>query len=87
MMQPNGDTVLGEALEPLAGAKITRDPNASGPAAQVEIMAELTPRQEGRFEITDVRLNYRLNDGPAETGNGIDQTLTVCGGATTCEAE
>jgi len=87
VVKPNGDVVIGESLEPLIGNKITRSSPSTGPDTQVGIVAEMTPREAGRFEITDMRLNYRINDGPAETGNGIDVTFTVCGGATTCEAD
>ena len=44
----------------------------------VGIAAELTPHRPGRFELTNVRLRYRLNGGGEQVGEGIDVVSGVC---------
>jgi hypothetical protein len=87
VIKENGQTEFGQQLEPLIGAKLTRTSPSQGPETQYGIVLEVTPREARRFEITDLRFNYRLNDQPAETGNGMTTTFTVCGGETTCAQE
>jgi hypothetical protein len=76
----NADGVLftGEALEALDGAVITPVSASPGPANQVGIVAELTAQRPGRFEMTSVRLRYRLNGAAERTGEGITVVWTVC---------
>ncbi len=80
---PDPSRTVFEPLEPLEGAVVSNDAAATKEAT-VGIVAEITPREQGRFELTDVRLGYRLNDGIAEQSDGITTTLAVCGGTTLC---
>jgi hypothetical protein len=79
--EANGDTLIGEAVEPLEGAQTI----AGGPSPSfdqydntVGIVGELTAHRPGRFEVTSVRLRYRLNGGDERVGQGIDVVWTVC---------
>jgi hypothetical protein len=75
-IEANGDSVLGTELEDLAGATVTAATGSPGP--DVGIAAELTAQRPGRFEVTNVRLRYRLNGGDEQVGEGIDVVWTVC---------
>lgn len=79
VLHADGSMVIGEKLEPLAGAIAEADAGASpGYMDTVGIVAEITPHQSGRFVMTSVRLRYRLSGGKEQTGEGIDVALTVC---------
>jgi hypothetical protein len=84
-----GDRVIGEVLEPIAGAVIEAPAGASpGPEHAVGIVAELTPDQAGIFELTAIRLRYRINGGAEQAREGISVLWTVCAddpAPTTCE--
>jgi hypothetical protein len=79
--ETNGDTLIGEGVEPLEGSQTT----AAGPSPSfvqydntVGIVGELTAHRPGRFDVTSVRLRYRLNGGDERVGQGIDVVWTVC---------
>ena len=75
-IEANGDYVIGKEFEDLPGATVTAMTGSSG--ADVGIAAELTAQRPGRFEVTNVRLRYRLNGGGEQVGEGIDVVWTVC---------
>ena len=77
----NGDKVIGEALEELDGAQIAAA--SASPAFDpylntVGIVGELTAQRPGSFEVSSVRLRYRLNGGGEQVREGIDVVWTVC---------
>jgi hypothetical protein len=78
VIEPGGVRVIGKELEDLAGAVVTAASASPGPDNTVGIAAELTAGRPGRFEITNVRLRYRLNEGSERVGEGIDVVWTVC---------
>jgi len=86
VVKPDGQVAFGEQLQPLIGSTMKRVSTSQGPETQYGIVVEVTPREARRFEITDLRFNYRLNGGTAQTGNGMTTTFTVCGGEATCAA-
>ena len=76
---PNGDHVVGEKLEPLAGASVSVDRSTpAGPENSVGILAELTPRSAGTFSLSSVRLHYRINGLPEQVKEGISVVFTIC---------
>jgi hypothetical protein len=78
VIEANGDHVIGKDFEGLAGATVTAVTASPGPDNTVGIAAEFTAQQPGRFEVTNVRLRFRLNGGPEQVGEGIDAVWTVC---------
>jgi len=78
VIEANGDHVIGKDFEDLPGAMITAVTASPGPDNTVGIAAALTAQRPGRFEITNVRLRYRLNGGSERVGEGIDVVWTVC---------
>jgi hypothetical protein len=78
VIQADGSRLIGEALEDLVGARVAAVSASDGPENAVGIVAQLTPERAGRFEITSIRLRYRLNGGGAQVRDGIDTVLTVC---------
>ena len=74
----DGTRLIGEAMEPLEGAILTPASTTPGPENDVGIVARMTPAQPGRYQVTGVRLRYRLNGGPEQVGEGIDTIWTVC---------
>jgi hypothetical protein len=81
VIEADGDHVIGANREDLAGAVVTGATAAQGsetPDNNIGIMATLTARRPGRFEITNVRIRYRLNGGGEQVGEGIDVVWTVC---------
>jgi hypothetical protein len=78
VIEANGDHVIGKDFENLPGAVITAVTASPGPDNTVGIAAELTAQRPGRFEVTNVRLRYRLNGGGERVGEGIDVVWTVC---------
>jgi len=74
-----GGTSLGDQLGPLPGATFAVPAGASmGPGNDVAVVAEITPRQAGTYDIENVRVTFRLNGGERQTKEGISQTFTVC---------
>ncbi len=78
VVEANGDHVIVRNFEDPADAIVTAATAAPGPANTVGIAAALTALRPGRFEITNVRLRYRLNGGGEQVGEGIDVVWTVC---------
>ena len=78
IIDAQGGTLLGKDFEDLAGAVVTAVSASPGPVNTVGIAAELTAQRPGRFEVTNVRLRYRLNGGGEQVGEGIDVVWTVC---------
>ena len=78
VIEPNGDSVIGKDFENLDGSVVTAVSESPGPDNLVGIAAELTANRPGRYEITDVRLRYRINGGRERVGQGIDVPWTVC---------
>ena len=79
VVSASGTYTIGETLDPLIGASASVDPMASpGPANDVGIVAEITPRAAGTYTLTGVRLTLRLNGGGAQTMEGIDSVVTIC---------
>lgn len=76
--KPNGDTVVGEKLEPLAHAVFSNDGTSISPADNVGIVAEITADQAGRYQLDSVKLSYRLNGGAEQVGEGIGAVFIVC---------
>jgi hypothetical protein len=76
--EADGTILIGEDFEDLEGSVVTAPQSSSGGIYSVGIAAELTPHEPGRFEITNVRLRYRLNGGAEQTGEGIEVVWTVC---------
>ena len=72
------DLVIGEEFEPLEGALVTFPAGADAPERTIGVAAELTAARPGRFEVTSVRLRYRLNGGAEQVAEGIDVRWTVC---------
>ena len=74
-----GERVIGEALEPLAGAVVEASATASpGPENTVGIVAEMTPTTPGTYQLTSVRLRFRVNGGGEQSREGISVFWTVC---------
>ena len=78
VIEANGDHVIGVDFEDLPGAVVVAATASPGPGNAVGIAAELTAERPGRYEITNVRLRYRLNGGGEQVGEGIDVVWTVC---------
>ena len=78
VIEDNGVHVIGKEFEDLDGAVVTAGSASPGPDDTVGIAAELTAERPGRFEVTGVRLRYRLNGGGEQVGEGIDVVWTVC---------
>jgi hypothetical protein len=74
----DGSSVIGEEMHPLAHSSYVNLSNETGPDQALGIVAVITPRRAGRFELERVKLTYRLNEGPVQTREGIDAIFTVC---------
>ena len=68
--ESDGTTVIGERLEPLAGAIVTGE--------TMGIVAEMTAQQPGDYTLSAIRLHYRLNGGNEEVREGIGTVFTIC---------
>jgi hypothetical protein len=78
VVSSNGDRTIGELLEPFPGASFAADPGASpGPDNTVGIVAQMTPRTAGVFQLTSVRVHLRLNGGAPEVRE-VALSWTVC---------
>jgi len=75
---PTGERVVGEDLRELAGATFAKATGIEGPDSTVGIVAEITAHEPGRYQLTGVRLRYRLNGGDERVGEGVATTFTVC---------
>ena len=74
----DGERVVGEQLDELAGTIIEFELSASGELANTTgIVAEVTASEPGRYVMTGLRLTYRISGGE-RTGEGVDVVLTVC---------
>jgi hypothetical protein len=78
VIDADGDHTIGLDFEPLEGAVVTAVAASPSPDNTVGIAAELTATRPGRFEVTDVRLRYKVNGGSEQVGQGIDVVWTVC---------
>lgn len=78
VLKPDGTSLIGEQLEPLAGAVVSNESTTAGPENTVGIVAEIDAGEPGRYQLTSVRLRYRLNGGAEQVGEGIDVIFTVC---------
>lgn len=88
VLQGDGSTLLGEAREPLIGAEVTV-PEDGSEAATVGILADVTPAGPGRYIMTGLRLQYRLDGGPSRSLVG-DLTWIICAddpAPATCDPE
>ena len=78
VIEPDGTRMVGEKLEPLAGASFAVDPHASpGPDNDLGIVATITPRVAGTFTLTGVRLRFQLNGGGEQTKEAT-MSFTAC---------
>lgn len=81
VVHADGDKVIGEVFEAFEGTEVTAasaSPGADRYLNTVGLAAELTAQRPGRFEVTSMRLRYRLNGGDEQVGEGIDVVWTVC---------
>ena len=74
----DGGMTIGDKLEPLAGAVAQAVSASPGPNNNVGIVARMTASKPGRYDLTGVRLRYRLNGGAEQTKEGIDVIFTIC---------
>jgi hypothetical protein len=74
----DGSKVIGEGMIPLAHSSYVNVSNETGPNQALGIVAVITPRRAGRFELERVKLTNRLNEGPVQTREGIDAIFSVC---------
>ncbi|HET9435401.1 MAG TPA: hypothetical protein VFO50_00955 [Candidatus Limnocylindrales bacterium] len=74
----DGTFVIGEALEPLEGVVIEPRGETPDPNDTVGIVVELMADAPGRYEVTAIRLRYRLNDDVVRVREGIDVVMTLC---------
>lgn len=74
----DGTETIGDALEPLAGAVIDVPRDVGSDSSTVGIVGELTADRPGIYELTAVRLTFRLNGGPEQVREGISVYWTVC---------
>jgi hypothetical protein len=77
IIEADGTHLIGSSFEALECAIVT---GSTDPAADntVGIVATLTAHRPGRYEITNVRLRYRLNGGAEQVGEGISVVWAVC---------
>ncbi len=79
VIKPDGTRLTGESLEPLAGAVIEAPASAApGPDNAFGIIAEITPASPGTYQLTAVRLRFRVNGGGERVREGITTYWTVC---------
>ncbi len=78
VIEPNGDHTIGLVSEPLEGAVLTAVSVSPGPDNDVGIVGRMTPQRPGRYEVSNLRLRYRLNGGAEQVGEGTDVVWTVC---------
>jgi hypothetical protein len=75
----DGTWVTGEEREPLAGAVIESPAGASSlPEHGVGILAEMTPTKAGIYQLSGVRLRFRVNGGGERVREGVSVNWTVC---------
>lgn len=89
VMADDGTRNIGVDLEPLAGAVVEVPGEASpGPDNSVGIVGELTADRPGIYEMTGVRLRFRINGGAEQVRVGMSVVWTVCAddrAPTSCE--
>ena len=74
----DGGQSIGDQLEPFVGAVAVAPGPTEGPGNTFGVVARITATKPGRYELTSVRIRYRLNGGAAQYDQGIDVTSTVC---------
>ncbi len=77
VISDDGSFLVGERLEPLAGAEFAASSGTSVPDDTVGIVAEVTASKPGRYVLSGVRLSYSLN-GRDQLRDGIDVVFTIC---------
>ena len=81
LIRADGMHIIGETLEPFAGATFSVAPHASpGPDNLVGVVAEITPHSAGIFTLTGLRVRFRVNAGAIQTQELHDLIFTVCAG-------
>lgn len=88
VIQADGSWLIGEALDSLAGAVIGPPAGASpGPEHTVGIVAKITPEHAGTYQLTGIRLRFRVNGGFEQVREGISVLWTICAAdpAASCE--
>jgi len=78
VVHADGTRIVGEELDPLAGAVATAPAGTADPDSTVAIVVRLTGSRAGRYTLSGVRLTYRLNGGSPQTRTGIDVVDTIC---------
>ena len=78
VIHDTGEHVIGEQVETLEGAQVTAAVATDSPDNTVGIVGELIAARPGRYEVTAIRLRYRINGGEERTGEGTDVVWTVC---------
>jgi hypothetical protein len=78
VIKADGSRNVGEALEVLEGAEVTAVSASPGPDNTVGIVAELTAQRPGRYELTAIRLRYRVDGDHERVATGIGVSWTVC---------
>jgi hypothetical protein len=83
VVHASGEMSIGEVFDPLEGAVAATPAGSPGHDPYLDtvgIVGELTAQRPGRYEVTSVRLHYRVNGGGERVGEGIDVVWTVCAG-------
>ncbi len=78
VLKPDGTHLIGEELHDLAGATFRNTTGTDSPDNTVGIVAEITAQRPGRYELSNVRLHYRINGGPEQVAEAIDVVFVVC---------
>lgn len=74
----DGSFIVGDKLEPLAGAEFAATSGSAVPDDAVGIVAEMSASQPGRYTLAAVRLRFTLNGGREHVTEGIDVMPTIC---------
>jgi hypothetical protein len=81
VVHASGEMSIGEVFDPLESAVAAAPAGSPGHDPYLDtvgIVGELTAQRPGRYEVTSVRLHYRVNGGGERVGEGIDVVWTVC---------
>lgn len=78
VLKPDGTYSIGEELHDLAEAIFSNTTGTDSPDNTIGIVAEITAQRPGRYELSNVRLRYRINGGLERVGEGIDVVFVVC---------
>ena len=82
-LDASGDYVIGTRLIPIEHTFVALEPGEAPAAFTMGIVARLTPDEPGRYEITGIRLTYRVDGNRQQTSEGISSVFTVCAGVET----